>query len=337
MRKLQIKFGAMVTLLLFLLALGHRCSAQNNFEEAFLDKLYIGYGIDPMMLAEGPGYSYTDLTSTYHWSLELGWEDDISQNSGIRIGMVFSDHDAIAYRKWTFFKADYKLRNNLFWLLDVQGLNQYAGMEISHISRRNIPYPIGPSGIQLYHNPQSLSLGINIETQYEYPLTQDEDGLRIAIGEKSIKEILIEIKNELIDLHTYYRIHKRFPIKSHGHYLNDCKTQKYALCHIAGYIFKGDLVDKENREKFYSYIRNHFKDKEYGFYDIHGISFSIYDWEESSDVFFEEYFEENYESKEEYLEDLHKEYWYWDTNNFKDRLDWLNQQIDEETKMHSTA
>lgn len=175
-----------VSLLLFSIV----TMAQSKFETAFLNKLYLGYGIDPAMLFNGPGHDYKDwgIESSYHWHAELGWEDDFNDHNGIRFAVTVADHDAIKYRKWAF-RTDYKLRHSLFWIMAVNGLNQYAGIEFSSINRYDIPYRVntetgvGPTGIQFTNDPTSYSVGVNFETQYEFPLyDNDYDGLRIAIG-----------------------------------------------------------------------------------------------------------------------------------------------------------
>lgn len=153
----------MKTILLLLLTT--TAISQSRFETAFLDNFYIAYGVDPAMLLNGPGHSY-EQESTYHWHLEAGWEKDLTENSGVRIGVAFSDHDAIKYRKWTLAKVDYKLRNHFFFL-KVKNLHQYAGAEVSTINRYDIPYRVNGRISQFTNDPTSFSAGVNVETQYQ--------------------------------------------------------------------------------------------------------------------------------------------------------------------------
>lgn len=142
--------------------------AQSNFETAFLNNFYVGFGFDPRMAIEGPNYSYTDKESTLHWHLEAGWDFDFNDDYGLRIGVGYSEHHEINYKKITIPKVDFIVRD----LFGIDGVDQYTGIELSTIYRTGIPYKVnggvGETGRVYYHNPDSYSAGVNIEYKYNF-------------------------------------------------------------------------------------------------------------------------------------------------------------------------
>lgn len=111
---------------------------------------YVGFGFDPKMAYEGPGYSYTDKEHTFHWSAEVGFDQE-----HLRFSMIYEEHHEIDYAKWTYIKVDYKLQDFIF-----ENLDAYAGLETSMI------YRSGNIGWYWVDVEESNSFGVNVELKY---------------------------------------------------------------------------------------------------------------------------------------------------------------------------
>jgi hypothetical protein len=143
----------------FALILLGTTNSNAQFFKDFFDKLYVGFGVDPKMVLEGPGHNYTDKNSTFDYEVYFGFEDDIDEYNGFRFTMAYQSHHEINFDKWTVPKIDWKLRNHLLWM-EVEGFNQYAGVEFSIIYRG------GDVGWYWVDVEKSLSVGANFELAY---------------------------------------------------------------------------------------------------------------------------------------------------------------------------